>query len=96
MTFNEINNQVHYQRDFSVFTNSGIIFKEGENREEIAIQATHYELVASALVVQIGHQINPEFQIGCMLGVVPVYPYSCNPEDMLSATKLCRLEMDGI
>ena len=31
MTFNEINNQVHYQRDFSVFTNSGIIFKEGEN-----------------------------------------------------------------
>ncbi len=91
MTFNEINNQVHYQRDFSVFTNSGIIFKEGENREEIAIQATHYELVASALVVQIGHQINPEFQIGCMLGVVPVYPYSCNPEDMLSATKAMQI-----
>ncbi len=91
MTFNEINNQVHYQRDFSVFTNSGIIFKEGENREEIAIQATHYELVASALVVQIGHQINPEFQIGCMLGVVPVYPYSCNPEDMLSATKTMQI-----
>ncbi len=91
MTFNEINNQVHYQRDFSVFTNSGIIFKEGENREEIAIQAAHYELVASALAVQIGHQINPDFQIGCMLGVVPVYPYSCNPEDMMSATKAMQL-----
>ncbi len=91
MTFNEINNQVHYQRDFSVFTNSGIIFKEGENREEIAIQAAHYELVASALAVQIGHQINPEFQIGCMLGVVPVYPYSCNPEDMMSATKAMQI-----
>ena len=91
MTFNEINNQVHYQRDFSVFTNSGIIFKEGENREEIAIQAAHYELVASALAVQIGHQINPNFQIGCMLGVVPVYPYSCNPEDMMSATKAMQL-----
>ena len=91
MTFNEINNQVHYQRDFSVFTNSGILFQEGENREEIAIQAAHYELVASALAVEIGHRINPNFQIGCMLGVVPVYPYSCNPEDMMSAMKAMQV-----
>ena len=30
LTFNEINNQAKYQADVPVFTNSGIIFKEGE------------------------------------------------------------------
>ena len=28
-------------------------------------QAAHYELVASAITVKIGHEINPDFQIGC-------------------------------
>ena len=28
-------------------------------------QAAHYELVASARAVKIGHAINPDFQIGC-------------------------------
>lgn len=68
-----------------------IAFNEGENREEIAIQAAHYELVASALAVQIGHQINPNFKIGCMLGVVPVYPYSCNPKDIMSSAKAMQI-----
>jgi beta-glucosidase/6-phospho-beta-glucosidase/beta-galactosidase len=27
--------------------------------------------------------INPDFQIGCMIAMVPIYPYSCNPEDMM-------------
>ena len=46
-------------------------------------QAAHHELVASALVVKKGHEINPNFKIGCMLAYVPVYPYSCNPDDMM-------------
>ncbi len=48
MTFNEINNQANYQEDFAPFTNSGIVYKEGDNREAIMYQAAHYELVASA------------------------------------------------
>lgn len=35
LTFNEINNQAKYRADVPVFTNSGIIFKEGEDREKI-------------------------------------------------------------
>lgn len=46
-------------------------------------QVVHHELVASALVVKKGHEINPDFQIGCMVACVPLYPYSCKPEDML-------------
>lgn len=83
MTFNEINNQTETAIDLLVFTCSGIVFKEGENRAEVTYQAIHYELVASALVVKKGHEINPNFKIGCMLAYVPAYPYSCNPDDIM-------------
>lgn len=87
MTFNEINNQANYQEDFAPFTNSGIYYKENDNREEIMYQAAHYELVASAKAVQIGHAINPDFQIGCMIALVPIYPETCKPSDILMAQK---------
>lgn len=87
MTFNEINNQAETEYDLFAFTCSGIIFKEGENREEVTYQAVHHELVASALVVKHGHKINPNFKIGCMLAYVPVYPYSCNPDDVMLAVE---------
>ena len=63
MTFNEINNQANYQEDFAPFTNSGIVYKEDDDREAIMYQAAHYELVASARAVKVGHEINPDFQI---------------------------------
>lgn len=46
-------------------------------REEIMYQAVHYELVASALAVDIGKSINPEFKIGCMIAMCPIYPLTC-------------------
>jgi 6-phospho-beta-glucosidase len=87
MTFNEINNQANYDNDFLVFTNSGLHFNPGENREEGMYQAAHNELVASARVVKIGHDINPNFQIGCMIAMGPIYPASMNPDDVLAAQK---------
>ncbi|WP_460023080.1 6-phospho-beta-glucosidase [Lactovum odontotermitis] len=86
MTFNEINNQSNFERDFAPFTNSGLKFAPGEDREAVMYQAAHYELVASAKVVEIGHRINPDFQIGCMIAMCPVYPATCKPEDMMAAT----------
>ncbi len=85
MTFNEINNQACYQEDFAPFTNSGIKYKEGEDREPIMYQAAHYELVASAKAVKIGHEINPDMQIGCMIAMCPIYPVTCKPEDVFMA-----------
>lgn len=86
MTFNEINNQANFATDWAPFTNSGIRYEEGEDRERPMFQAAHYELVASARAVRIGHEINPDFKIGCMIAMTPIYPYSCNPEDMMMAT----------
>lgn len=87
MTFNEINNQANYHEDFPLFTNSGVLCKANENREEIMYQAAHYELVASAKVVSLGHVINPEFKIGCMIAMCPIYPATCKPSDILMAQK---------
>lgn len=88
MTFNEINNQADGQHDLHTWTNSAILFEEGENREAIIYQAAINELVASAKVVKLGHEINPDFQIGCMMAYVPVYPYSSKPEDQMAALKV--------
>lgn len=87
MTFNEINNQADGQHDLHVWTNSAIRFTEGENKEELIYQAGLNELIASAKVVKLGHQINPDFQIGCMMAYVPIYPYSANPDDQMAALK---------
>lgn len=83
MTFNEINNQMNIRNDLFAWTNSGIVLSEHENPEETMYQAAHHELVASAMAVRIGHEIDPENRIGCMVAMIPIYPYSCRPEDML-------------
>ncbi|AGT33820.1 6-phospho-beta-glucosidase [Geobacillus genomosp. 3] len=83
MTFNEINNQMNTDNPIFLWTNSGVLCKEGEDRREVMYQAAHHELVASALAVKVGHEINPEFKIGCMISFVPIYPFSCNPDDMI-------------
>ena len=83
MTFNEINNQKNYRYPLFGYTCSGVIFNREKNPEECMYQTVHHELVASALVVKKGHEINPGFQIGCMIACVPIYPYSCRPEDMM-------------
>ena len=85
MTFNEINNQANYHEDFAPFTNSGLKYQPGEDREPVMFQAVHYELVASALAVKVAREINPALQIGCMIAMCPIYPLTCAPNDMMMA-----------
>ena len=89
MTFNEIDNQSAYNEDFLMATNSGIIFNGMTDKEKEAAmyQAAHYELVASALAVKVGHKINPDFQIGCMINYSPVRPLTPSSDDVLLADK---------
>lgn len=92
LTFNEINNQFIVNNDLFPFTNSGVRFKEGDNRRQIVYQAIHHNLVASALAVKIGHEINPNFKIGCCLAEIPIYPATCNPDDILLAQRFDQLQ----
>ncbi len=85
MTYNEINNQAKTRPDIYGWTNSGVRYSEYENPQKAMRQAAHNELVASALVVKHSHAINPAFKIGCMCSFIPYYPYSMNPEDVMTA-----------
>ena len=87
MTFNEINNQQILDNPIYAFTNSGIIYGEGEDRQEVVYQAAHYQLVASAKVVEAGRKINPDFHIGCMIAATPNYPLTSDPLDNLLAQR---------
>ena len=85
ITFNEINMLMHLP-----FMGAGLCFQEGENELQVKYQAAHNELVASALATKLAHEINPAFQIGCMLAAGSVYPYSCNPLDVWESMKKDR------
>lgn len=87
MTFNEINNQSNFKSPGAMFSNSGLLEDTKNNAEKSMYQAAHYELVASAKIVQIGHKINPDFKIGCMLAMAPIYPYTSNPKDIFKAER---------
>ena len=80
LTFNEINILLH-----SPFSGAGLVFEEGEEREQVKYQAAHHELVASALATRIAHEVNPANQVGCMLAGGSFYPYSCKPDDVWAA-----------
>ncbi|MBR5340505.1 MAG: 6-phospho-beta-glucosidase [Erysipelotrichaceae bacterium] len=77
ITFNEINMLLHMP-----FMGAGILYEEGENKDQINYTAAHYELVASAKAVKLAHQIMPDCMIGCMLAAGQFYPYTCNPDDI--------------
>ncbi|MCC8165401.1 MAG: 6-phospho-beta-glucosidase [Planctomycetes bacterium] len=90
MTFNEINNQMDVDNPLFLWTNSGVTVQPGENKMQVMFQAGHHELVASALAVKKGKEINPDFRIGCMVSHVPLYPFSCNPDDVMAAQEAMR------
>ena len=90
MTFNEINNQMDTGNPLFFWTNSGVVVEEGENPKAVLYKVAHNELLASAKAVIAGKEINPEFKIGCMVSHVPIYPYSCNPDDVMAAEEAMR------
>ena len=79
LTFNEINSILH-----SPFMSGAINTPKEELTPTQIYQAIHHELVASARAVKIGHEINPQFQIGCMMLSLPVYPLTPAPEDVIA------------
>ena len=90
MTFNEINNQMDTDNPLFLWTNSGVMLEEGEDTKAVLYKVAHNELLASAKAVIAGKEINPDFKIGCMVSHVPIYPYSCNPDDIMAAEEAMR------
>ena len=82
LTFNEINALFAVSRPWH---QGGIIFEDSENQKQVLIQVAHHLLLASAKAVIVGHKINPDFQIGCMLLYPLSYGATSKPEDQLMA-----------
>lgn len=85
ITFNEINMVLHHP-----FMGAGLFFSKNENQYQIKMQASHYELLASALATKAAKSINPDYHIGCMLAGGACYPLTSNPKDVWEAKKVER------
>lgn len=96
LTFNEMNTLVSH---FGTLLGAGILPDDGDDLfgmkrmakantpEEMSkrFTALHHQFVAGAKAVALAHEINPENKVGCMLSAAGVYPYTCNPDDVLEA-----------
>lgn len=88
LTFNEINSATGA---VGALLNQGILndlenptaFMEQPDIPQQRYQGLHHMFVASALAVQMGHEIDPNYKIGCMNIYSASYPYTCNPDDVL-------------
>lgn len=77
--FNEMNAGM-----FSTLTTLGFDKFHQKNGEEAMYQALHHQLVANALAVKIGHQINGENKMCSMLIGQASYSFDCDPVNQLA------------
>lgn len=82
LTFNEINSVLH-----APFMSGAIATPKEELTLSDLYQAIHHELVASAKVVKLAHEMMPGAMIGCMILGSPTYPLTPSPDDVIKAMK---------
>ncbi|MGM0168681.1 6-phospho-beta-glucosidase [Enterococcus sp. AZ135] len=78
--FNEMNMVLHIP-----FIGGGILFEEGKDNLSIQYQAGHHQLLANALAIEVGKEMDPENQFGAMLAAGKTYAYTCDPKDVFAA-----------
>lgn len=61
--------------------------KLGSSTLEHALRLCHHLILASARVIALGHEMNPEFKMGTSLATVAIYPYSGRPRDVRRASE---------
>jgi len=79
LTFNEVNSVLH-----APFMSGGIATLMEKLSKQELYQAVYHELVASASATKIGHDINPDFKIGCMVLAMPAYGMTANSLEQLA------------
>lgn len=79
LTFNEINSVLH-----APYLSGGIKTPKEQLDPAALYQAIHHELVASARVTRIAHEIDPGYLIGCMVIGMPIYPLTPAPDDIVA------------
>lgn len=80
-TFNEIN---------SLAIPSFLPYNLPKEVSQMNLTQLHHQLVASAKVVKLAHEINPSNRIGCMFSSLAYYPLTCDPKDILKSQETFR------
>ena len=87
LTFNEINSAT---TAMGAFLGQGILneIKEMEFMDQVDVpqnrfQGLHHQFIASALAVKMAHEIDPNYQVGCMQIMATSYGLTCNPDDQI-------------
>lgn len=88
LTFNEINSILHVP-----FTSGAITTPTESLTKQDLYQAVHHELVASALATKAAHNLDPHIQVGCMVLGAPVYPLTPDPNDVVAAMSVERMNL---
>ena len=73
-------NLIHHES----FNHLGIPADRVENLLEAKYQGIHNECTVCAIATKIGHEINPDFQLGMMVYDGLSEPLTCKPEDVLA------------
>lgn len=55
-----------------------------KNKREGLFKCWHHQLLANALVVKCGKEINPDFKFGSMIAGMYSYPFDCHPENQMA------------
>lgn len=90
MTFNEINTGT------TGFHATGALedgLKTEDEKLQLRYQALHHQFIASSLATKQLHEIIPGAKMGCMLARMQTYPATCNPDDVIMAQKIDRLNL---
>ncbi|MEI5989630.1 hypothetical protein A5881_001123 [Enterococcus termitis] len=77
---------------FESFNSTGICKDQTDHFEQAKFQAIHHQFVASAKIVELAKQIDPDTKVGTMVADCTAYPYSCDPDDVLLALKRNRMQ----
>ena len=94
LTFNEINSAT---MPMGGFLSQGILnegttdFNNQVDIPQLRFQGLHHQFVASAKAVQLAHEIDENYQVGCMILYATTYPYTCKPDDVIEAQKKNRI-----
>lgn len=87
LTFNEINSAT---TAMGAFLSQGILneiktmnFMEQVDNPQNRFQGLHHQFVASALAVKMAHEIDPNYQVGCMQIMATSYGLTCDPQDQI-------------
>ncbi len=86
LTFNEINCgclELGNYMSLGILNEGTSSFLKQVDIPSLRYQGMHNQFVASSRAVRLAHSIDSNYKVGCMIALMPTYPLTCKPKDML-------------